>query len=36
MLLTFANSDPFAIGVTDYLYEPTSRETDNRIILLLD
>lgn len=36
MLLTFANSDPFAIGVTDYLYEPTSRETDNRIILLVE
>ena len=36
MLLTFANSDPFAIGVTDYLYQPTSREMDSRIILQIE
>lgn len=36
MLLAFANSEPFAIGVTDYLYQPTSKETDNRIFLQIE
>jgi hypothetical protein len=36
MLLAFANSEPFAIGVTDYFYQPTSNETDNRIILQVE
>jgi hypothetical protein len=36
MLLTFDNSDPFATGVTDYFYLPTSRDIDSRIIIQIE